>query len=233
MTEMKILLYYPSHRDVNAPLIPKPTWVDTSICPPLGLLYIASSLKKNGFDDVRIIDGQTMNNEEEIFLNMVKSYRPDCVGISVFTLTAFKAARIARAVKEIDPSTHITFGGPHIRIYPMETLSLPCVDSIVLDEGEISYPQLVTSLGEGNLPYGVAGVCFKDGGKIVTNKKSEPVRDIDSLPFPDRTLLDIESYYIASNRVELSTALISSRGCPYDCIFCLTPHKLYRQRSPV
>jgi len=206
--------------------------LDTGIYPPLGLLYIASSLKKYGFFDVRVIDGQVLKEEEKYLLSIVKAYRPECVGISGHTLTLSKAVRMARAIKEIVPSTHITLGGPHIKIYPLETLSLPCVDSVIPDDGEISYPEMIKTLEAGTLPYGVKGVYFKDSGRIVTNEKREPLRDLDSLPFPDRSQLDSHHYFLVSNRARLSTTLISSRGCPYTCTFCPAVDKAYRQRSP-
>lgn len=229
---MRILLIYPSHREINSPLLPRSTKTDFGIKPPLGLLYIASSLKKCGFNGVKVIDGQVLKDEDREIMDIVKTYRPDCIGISALTLTLFRAARMARAIKEIDSRIHITFGGPHVTVYPLETLSFPYVDSVVPDEGEITYPELVMALDGGKLPYGVKGVYFKDKRKIVTNEKRELIKKLDFLPFPDKTQLDKNNYFFVSNKAEPSTTLISSRGCPYKCIFCCSPHELYRQRSP-
>lgn len=227
---MKILLIYPSHLDKKIPYIPKNYLQATGIYPPLGLLYISSSLKKRGFDDTYLLDCQFSQDEVTDVLRTVSSLSPHIVGISTTTFTLHKSLQIATAIKSHRPSLHINFGWAHPAFYPRETLSFPCVDSITIGEGEETFPELATALAAGTPLDTVRGIGFKNNGDIILTPPRKPIVDLDSLPFPERSHIRGLKYDIASGPFP-NTTVLTSRGCPYKCIFCYTGDKIIRYRS--
>jgi radical SAM superfamily enzyme YgiQ (UPF0313 family) len=229
---MKILLIQPAPRHMVASIVPKYVVEGAGHYPPLGLLYVAASLKKNTAADVEILDASLDNLTDADIKREVLARRPSLVGITATTFTLVDAVNAARAVKEADAGIHVCIGGPHTSVYPDETLALACVDSIVLGEGEESFPELVRRLEAGRSLEGLAGVSFKAGGAVVKNPVCGFIQDLDAVPFPARELLEYRRYRSVIGARELFTTLISSRGCPYNCLYCYQAFgRRYRARS--
>lgn len=229
---MKILLIQPAPRNMVASIVPKYVVEGAGHYPPLGLLYIAAALKKNTSAEVEVLDAALDDLTDADIKREVLARRPDVVGITATTFTLVDAVNAAKAVKEAAPGAHVCLGGPHTSVYPDETLALPCVDSIVLGEGEGSFAELVRRLEAGRGLEGIDGVCFKTGGGVVKNALRCFIQDLDALPFPARELLKYRRYRSVIGAKELFTTLISSRGCPYNCLYCYQAFgRRYRSRS--
>ena len=208
---------------------------ESGIYPPLGLMYIASYLKAHTDHSVEILDTQANGLTYSEIENEIRRISPDIVGITTLTFTLIDVINIAKMARRIDGNIHICLGGPHVYIYPDETIRFPFVDSLVLGEGEIAFAELADSLGE-NIPLNkVKGIVFKNGKEIVHTEPREFNTDLDSLPFPERGMTPYKSYSSVLSKESLMTTMMTSRGCPFSCIYCHRPHmgKKYRTRSAV
>lgn len=230
---MKILLVNPSHIGIHLPFFPKIVLEKNGRFLPLGLLYIVSYIKQHlGHISIKIFDAQIYKNYLLEYKKTLKEFKPDIIGISAFTLTFFRTVELAKIAKEMMQDVHINIGGPHTTIYPDETIRLPWIDSVTIGEGEVTFKELIERLLQKGSLEGINGIIFKYNNKIIKNPQRECIREIDSLPFPDRNILTKEPYFFIVNKNIQATTMITSRGCPYNCIFCDNRRKLYIQRSP-
>jgi radical SAM superfamily enzyme YgiQ (UPF0313 family) len=182
--------------------------------PPLGVAYLAAVLKKNNYK-VAIYDMHIKTLQPEDIIKEYRNLKPKIVAISTTTPTFPNALRIAKLLKAWDKNVIIVIGGSHATSSPEESIESNSVDYVVIGEGEITMLELANSLIRANKPLSeVKGIAFKDNnGNIEFAKIQERITDLDTLPYPDRELLDIESYYQKGS-------IISSRGCPYNCNYC-------------
>jgi len=172
---------------------------------PLGLLYIASYLKKQlDFHDIVI----ELENIDDLI-----SQKPDIVGISSYTVFFERALEISKKVKST-LGVPVIIGGPHITALP---LSLPeTCDIGVIGEGEETMRELMALyIKHKDFPrkelYKINGIVFSEGKDKIINPKRELINPLDIIPYPARDLLKDTC---------LTPGIITSRGCPYRCNFC-------------
>jgi radical SAM superfamily enzyme YgiQ (UPF0313 family) len=119
-------------------------------------------------------------------------------------------------VKSIDPNIWVILGGVHPSFTPEETLKNKEVDFVVRGEGEYTLLNLISTLNEASNLDKVNGISYRIGDTIVHNKPAELIDNLDSLPFTMKELdLDIDVY-----SSESLGAMMTSRGCPFSCIYC-------------
>ena len=154
------------------------------------------------------------------------------MGISTITPTSRSAYDLGDLFRA--QGTPVVFGGPHASFLPEEALEHG--DYVIAGEGETGFPMLVDALnGKGSLS-DVPGLVWKENGTILRNPTAPPIEDLDSLPFPDFSLLDMGSRKkMGIQGPGRSTVpMQTSRGCPFDCTFCSVTGmfgKRYRHRS--
>ena len=202
--------------------------------PPLGLAMVAAVLEKNG-DSVQILDLALLGMSDESLRIRIQQEKPDIVGITAMTPTINSALSVAKRVKEIDRDILVILGGSHATLLPEETLQdSPDIDVIVCGEGEQTTPEVVAALKEdaGSLRQ-VPGVAYREGNKTRTNPTRPPILDLDSLPFPAFHLLPMGKYRLHPpfGRKTPIMPIITSRGCPYRCVFCSKSVFGHRYRS--
>jgi anaerobic magnesium-protoporphyrin IX monomethyl ester cyclase len=102
--------------------------------PPLGLLYIAAFLERHTRHDISIIDSQVDELDYNSLKTKIASIRPDVVGITAMTMTIIDVIKTANIVKEIDSAIKVVLGGPHVNLFPEETikLSLNCWPILII-----------------------------------------------------------------------------------------------------
>lgn len=202
--------------------------------PPLGLLYVASYLEKFSSHAVEVIDSvvEKITDYDELERRIRRS-NPDIVGIQMMTFTARDALLTARTVKKINKNITVVVGGPHPNIYVKETIALDEIDVIVLGEGEKIFTELVNRLSNGEDITNMPGIALKRNGKTIINDQKGYIEDLDTLPFPARHLTPFKQYYSILGNHPTYTTMISSRGCPFRCLFCDRAYhsKIYRARS--
>jgi radical SAM superfamily enzyme YgiQ (UPF0313 family) len=144
-------------------------------------------------------------------MNIIREKNPDIVGISCYTFNRHACIKLARLVKEINQRIRIVFGGPHSSVMHAQLLkTYEDIDMVVLNEGEITFLEIVQNLKEGKSFENLPGIIYKNGGQIINNGFRQPLEDLDELPVP--------ANYFKYKRI------ITSRGCPGRCIFCDTPY---------
>jgi radical SAM superfamily enzyme YgiQ (UPF0313 family) len=201
------------------------------ISPPLGISYIAAVLEKEGVE-VDICDAQNLNMNFEDIGRHIIDFNPDIIGISCFTPNYPQAQQVAELAKHVASDAITVIGGPHVTFTAARTLrETPFIDVVVRGEGEYTMVDLVRA-AEGELQVTeVPGISYRLRGMFVNNPDRPFITDLDSLPFPARHLWPEE--YMSSGMREVP--IITSRGCPYGCVFCSTSKMAghaFRARSP-
>lgn len=215
----------------------------TMFTPPLGLAYVAGTLKHEGVD-VSAIDGlgesldtrhETRNDCYLYGLSPKETVEripdgADVIGISVGFSFEWPFCRdLAGLVRRRFPKAVIIAGGEHVTAVPERSLVESAIDIGVLGEGEETTLAVARALAaEGFDPAAIQGIAFKDkDGKPVVTERRARKRDIDAIPWPAWDLVPIENYLergmgFGVNRGR-SMPLMASRGCPYQCTFCSNP----------
>lgn len=217
---MRVMLINPPYDNMLSTNVPGFVDKHTGSYPPLGLLYIVSSLKR-GYDcEIKFLDanveGLTQLDMEEV----VRTFSPDIVGIQMMTFTAVDSYQTAQTVKRVNQNIFVVVGGPHPNIFIDETLSKPEIDCIVLGEGERSFVELVRSISEGRGLSHLPHIAYRDKDGLVVKGTPGMIKDLDELPFPAREVLNPDKYYTIIGLAKRMTTIITSRGCPYKCLFC-------------
>lgn len=227
---MKVLLINPSIKNIIQAELPPILSREVGVFPPLGLMYIASYLQRYSDHEVQILDAIAEDLSQTEIEQVIRESNPQIIGITTHTNNLIDVLFLTGLIKKIDPRIHINIGGPHARVFPQETLQLPGVDSVIPGEGEIPFFQLVEVLSQEKDLREVPGLIFKEEEGIISGKRPVPP-NLDRLSFPARGLIKSQRYYYILGKRSTFTTIVSSRGCPYRCIFCSTPKENYRQRS--
>ncbi len=193
--------------------------------PPLSLGYLAANLIANGFE-VEVLDLLTSKPSPAKIRRELEKYQPQAVGITCVTLNFLPTARILKTCKEFDPGITTVIGGPHVSFAVEDTFKrAPWIDVVVIGEGDITMVELASALQRGTDIGQINGIAFRRNGKIVITERRSLIESLDSLPVPARDLLPLSRY----KALGIACSVISSRGCPYGCIFCTTPRMFGRK----
>jgi radical SAM superfamily enzyme YgiQ (UPF0313 family) len=193
-------------------LLVKPLGHSLFRVPPLGLGYLAAALERRGFE-TKIID---LNVESlNTFEGHLSHERPEVVAVSCAVGSASEAFTLVGKVKSRFPECFVVVGGPYASIMGEVMLVRHReIDAAVVGEGESTLVELMERLQRKQDLNDVNGLIFRDGSKTRRNPSRDPIEDLDSLPFPDRDKLPMKLYR------ENAGVLFTSRGCPYQCVFC-------------
>jgi len=206
-------------------LINTPYPLDEHPMPTLSLSYLGAVLQREGIE-VEALDLLTAHYSANKIKHKLEEYRPHVVGTSCATMSYPTAVRILKVCKRFDPSVITVIGGPHVSFTAKETLErAPWIDIVVRGEGEETLVALIRALeGAANLR-GVEGIAFREDGAVVLTAPRPPIEDLNTLPLPARHLLPLSKY----RALGVPASVITSRGCPFNCIFCSAP-KMFGRR---
>ncbi|MGB5925571.1 MAG: radical SAM protein [Dehalococcoidia bacterium] len=212
-------------------LLSTPHPLEESPLPPLSLSYLAGVLVRERIE-VRILDFLVTRYHPKKLRQELEEYRPQLVGATCVTLNYPIARRMLKVCKSFDPHIFTVIGGPHVTFALEDTLlSSPWIDAIVIGEGERTLLELAKAVEEGKDIRQVHGIAFADGGTAVKTSPRPLIENLDDLPLPARELLPMARY----RALGTPCTVITSRGCPYSCIFC-SGHRMFgprvRFRSP-
>lgn len=219
---LRVLLIQPPNIGGVSPLICHMNEKGESVGfkPPLGLLSIATLLKQRSPYQVMIMDALAEKLNFNQCLERIGTFHPDVIGISAWTDWWYSAYNLGLMIKKILPGAHLCYGGPHVSIYPGETLGLAHTDSIIVGDGEEPFLKLCDTLSVGKTINDCPGLHFKQNGLKEAHLMFSVQNDLDVLPIPDRTLLPIKNYTSVLSSSDYITTMMTSRGCPYNCIYC-------------
>jgi anaerobic magnesium-protoporphyrin IX monomethyl ester cyclase len=211
----------------------------TELWPPLGLLYIASNLKKRRGDEVEIVDAFCLNLTKEQLVERVRSTHPDIFGMNCSTHTYIQAMEVYKEISDQMPDITLLLGGYHAT-FAAEDILRQChfIDYIIKGEAEEALPLLLDHIDKGTEPNDVPGISYLKDDVHVSNPLAL-IEDLDPLPYPDRRLLNGVEYGYHHQGIPLTfgkfTTMSTSRGCPYDCRYCSCASfslRRWRYRSP-
>jgi anaerobic magnesium-protoporphyrin IX monomethyl ester cyclase len=212
-------------------LLSTPHPLEESPLPPLSLSYLAGVLAQEGIE-VEILDFLVTHYDPRKLRRELKEYKPQLVGATCVTLNYPIARRMLKVCKDFDAHIFTVIGGPHVTFALEDTLlTSPWIDAIVIGEGERTLVELARAIAEGKDVRHVPGIAFADGNTVVKTSPRPPIDNLDGLPLPARELLPMARY----RALGAPCTVITSRGCPYSCIFC-SGHRMFgprvRFRSP-
>jgi len=203
------------------------------LSPNLGLAYIAAVLEQVGMD-VQVIDAAAEGLDFDAIIARIRAFSPAAIAAGGQTPVSHRSLTIfARTKAEVGAHIVTVAGGPHFSFADQESFQeCPQLDVIVRGEGEETMRQLCANIAKGLPLDSVLGISWRNPqGQFVRNPDRPPIADLDSLPFPAWHLFPVDQYHWAGNRL---LAISSSRGCPYQCPYCITwkVHDGVRWRSP-
>ncbi len=187
-------------------------------CPPLGLLYIGSALKKAGYH-VQIY--HLTEGEVSAYANKILSFRPLYVGMSVFTGSPMRAAAaLCRHIKRIDPETPIVWGNVHPTYLTAQCLKETYIDIACRGEGEKTAVAIARALQGQITLEDINGIGYQEeDGRVVMTPPRTLSKNLDLFSI-DWGLVDLEKYIVPVDKYKRSISVVTSRGCPHDCRFC-------------
>jgi len=193
---------------------------------PLNLAYLAGYLREHLDCGINILDAETCGMDYSDIEMAILKYQPDLVGISAPTPAFNHVVAVAKIVKSINARTFVIAGGPHPTAFPEEIIKTGCIDFAVRGEGELTFCELAAAISSGSDDYSkIKGIAYKQNGKVSLTEERELIKDIDTIPFPARDLFNLDLYYQAPTKKVSnfkSTSIMTSRGCPYDCMHCIS-----------
>ena len=223
---MKILLIHPPKRYQVWAGVPS-MFNDrfAYIFPPLAIMYLSSYLKKNTSHQVEVLDCIPDDLDFVHIAEVVSRSRPDVVGISVTaTHNLVNVAKTIEAVRTVHPDAFIVIGGAHVNSFPVQAARLAGVDACIRGDGEQPIKILLETLETRGDLRKVPGIVLRESGGGVYQGDANPNEpDLNSLPFPDRDACPPGKYFTPGMKGAVATTIISSRGCPYRCVFCNVP----------
>lgn len=185
--------------------------------PPLGISYVAAAFEAAGAE-VRIFDYIISGYSKEKLARQLAEFRPDAVGAGSVTMNFYDAQQILRDAKSIDPDLLTMMGGPHVSFTVEETLcTFPEIDVIFIGEADETILDFTPLIRRRDQWRRVRGIAFRDGEDIVNTGRRDFIADVDRIPLPARRLLPISRY----RAFGFPVSMITGRGCPHGCIFCL------------
>ena len=206
-------------------LLSTPHPLEESPLPPLSLSYLAGVLAQEGIE-VKILDFLVTRYHPDKLRRELEEYRPQLVGATCVTLNYPIARRMLKVCQDFDPNIFTVIGGPHVTFALEETLlSSPWIDAVVIGEGERTLVELARAVAEDKDIHHVSGIAFADGERVLKTSPRPLIENIDQLPLPTRELLPMARY----RALGTPCTVITSRGCPYSCIFC-SGHRMFGPR---
>jgi len=192
--------------------------------PPLGLGYLAASLKRNNHH-VSIIDCQLHNHTLSSLIEILRSFNPGIIGFTSYSFEVPYVDDAINHIKNIIPGCSIVVGGPHPSCSPYSFFSdYSKADYGIAGEGEVTFSELADMIEKESVEVsGLPGLIYRDENKTVVNSP-EWIENLDENPMPDWELLDPLSYPDAPQGVFFRrfpvASIITTRGCGCACTFC-------------
>jgi len=195
---------------------------------PLGLCYLAAYLESKGIS-TEILDMQIYSHPYKMLVQILSQRRPRIAGVPSYSPNLHRTYEIVRRIKQLDPEVITIVGGMHASALPKETMyGCKGIDYLIYGEGEVTLYELAYNLIHDKDVKEIKGTAMRIDNRLRINPPRKLIQDIDSLPFPAREKLDLKRYRpgpVQCLRLP-TTAMFTTRGCPFKCTFCVT-HQIW------
>jgi len=205
---------------------------------PIWLSYCAGVLEDTGFN-VNFLDAPAHGLEMDDIIKIINVHRPSLVVMDSTTPSIINDISIVRQLKKEYSDSYYLFVGTHPTALTHEVMD-ECseIDGIARGEYDYTVRDLAKAIMNKEDFDSIKGLTYRNNGNIVDNKEREIIKNLDELPFVSKTYkrhLDYKDYF-NPNALYPQVTIITGRGCPQKCIFCVFPQTLhrraYRARSP-
>lgn len=179
---------------------------------------LAAVARKMG-EPVEILDLGIFRDWQNLLVKKLKEFDPDLIGMTSTSPLFPEVAELSFIIRKlVRRNCILVLGGPHASVLPEESLLQSAFDLVVKGDGENS----LSSIIKGEEYKGIPGIYYREGEEVKSTPGSNPVMDLDSLPFPAYDLYDISKYKTPRivARKNPSVVYMTSRGCVYRCTFC-------------
>lgn len=195
---------------------------------PFMMAYAASSLRQAGFD-VTIVDCIASGMNEEEFTALLQDKPFDLVILETSTPSIAYDLKWAKEAK--NTGAYVALVGQHATAQTGEVLLNEAVDFVMLGEYDQVVVELAKALTTGGVKTKIAGVCYSIDNSIHLRSRAPLIKNLDERPYPARDNLPMEKYIDPFCKHAPNAQMISSRGCPYACSYCLEPHVFYGKQN--
>lgn len=205
---------------------------------PFWLSYATGVLDKEGFE-TKLVDAPAERYTEEQVLEISKSFNPNLVVIDTSTPSIYSDIEFGAKIKNLLHNTFVLLVGTHPSILPEETLNTNRnIDGVAIGEYDYTVRDLAYAVQNKTDLRDVKGIVWRDGGKIIFNGDRDYIINLDEIPFVSSVYkkhLNYKNYFESMAQYPM-IMIISGRGCPFKCFFCVYPQTFhggkYRLRSP-
>jgi len=189
------------------------------IFPSLALASLASWIRQAGYP-VGLIDLHVENIFPKDAESRVRDFDPTIVALTSKTLGWPAVIEIAQMVRQAAPKALIVVGGPHMSIYPRESLSWDCFDMAVVGDGEETFLDICDHVESGSELDKIPGTVVRGRDGTTIQNPARPVpKDIDRYPMPAWDLIPVRDYHCLTLLKPFAT-MVTTRGCPWHCGYC-------------
>jgi anaerobic magnesium-protoporphyrin IX monomethyl ester cyclase len=204
---------------------------------PIWLSYATGVLEKNGFQ-VRLIDAPADHYDLQHIIKLCEEFRPQLIVMDTSTPSINNDIHVAETLRNQLKDVFILLVGPHVTALPQESLRIsPAINAIARGEYDYTVLEVARAVESGSELSSVLGLSYSYNGEIFHNPDRPLIQDLDNLPFVSEVYkrhLKIENYFYSITQYP-EVAIITGRGCPFHCIYCVWPQTItghgYRKRS--
>ena len=197
--------------------------------PPLSMAWVCAIAERAGHDAL-LIDARTLRLTKEDVLDRLKAWKPDILGFMMTTYMFRETLEWVSFLKK-NLKVPVIIGGYNLRVYPEESVSVDGPDFGCFNSAYHTLPRLLEELA-GQRRFGdVPGLIYKENG-LVRMTPSGPEPKFNDYPNPARHLLPNDLYAEFTTEKKNFTVMVTSKGCPNECLFCEAGHTAYNPRSP-
>ena len=195
---------------------------------PFWFAHCGALLKQRGYEVV-YVDSIAEDLGIGGTVERLRTERPDMVVVATSTPTIHTDLLMTRLAKEKVGATTVLVD-THVTVFHQELVAEPFVDLAVRGEFEVAVPDVADALNSGADLASVSGVTWKRSGEVVVNPDRTLLKDLDSLPWPDRDLVPGDQYIVGLRTQDPCFMVMASRGCPFRCTFCLWVPVLFNNK---
>ena len=207
-----------------------------AVSPPLGLLCLSASLKEQFASqvEVELLDMKVYGQDPAEVVKELEKFPADIVGVSSLNCEGSASKTIAALVKQYNPHILTVLGGPYAHKRAGEILRQSSFDWVVNGPGDRVFAAAVRRYINGKeLGADIPGISYrKSDTEVFVTETQDSIADLDQLPFPDWSHVDLDLYAKRPNMMAMLKGnryalLFTSRGCPYRCNYC---HSMFGKR---